>query len=139
MKILICIAACLFSVAGYAQTKLIAFRSHSGSNANFRTAVEKDLFDIGNSNFGIVEREKVDSVIKESKNRIIVSRKFYGSAKGPQRDTLTNANASEFFAATNMQMLKEALHKKYHRAMLDNIQIIGFGNKFKQANSVPKK
>jgi len=139
MKIAICIAACLFSMAGYAQTKLISFRSHSGSNAHFRTAVEKDLFDIGYSNFGIVEREVIDSVVKESKNSIIVSRKFYGSAKRPKWDTLTNANASEFFAATNMQMLKEALHKKYRKAMLDDIRFIGFGNKFKQPNNVPKK
>lgn len=139
MKPLICIAACLLSITGYAQTKLIAFRSHSGSNAHFRTAVEKDLFDIGQSNFGIIEMEEIDSVVMESKNRIIVSRRFYGSIKGYKRDTLTRANGREFFAATNVQMLKGSLHKKYRKAMLDNTHFIGFDNKFKQPNNVPKK
>ena len=117
MKIVICIAACLFSISSYAQTKLISYRSHSGSNAHFRTAVEKNMFDIGHSNFGIVEMEKIDSVVMESKNRIIVSRKFYGSVKGHQRDTLTSANASEVFAATSVESMKAALQKKYHRVL----------------------
>lgn len=139
MKILICIATCLFSVAGYAQTKLISFRSHSGSNAHFRTAVEKDMFDIGHSNFGIVEREIIDSVVMGSNNRIIVSRKFHGSGKSDRSDTLTSANASEIFAATSEQSMKAALQKKYRRAMLDKTKFIGFNNKFKPTNTPKKK
>jgi hypothetical protein len=139
MKPLISIVACLFSLTGYAQTKLISFRSHSGSNANFRTAVEKDLFDIGNSNFGIVEREVIDSVVMASKNKIIVSRKFYGSGKSDKWDTLTSASASDIFAASNVESLKAALQKKYHRAMLDKTHFIGFDNKFKQSNNAPKR
>jgi hypothetical protein len=138
MRTLITLIACIFSITGFAQTKLISFRSHSGSNTHFRTAVEKDLFDIGGSNFGIVELEKIDSVIMESKNRIIVSRRFYGSGKGAQRDTLTSANASEIFAATSKESLKAALHKKYRKANLDNTRFIGFNNKLKQ-NNAPKK
>ena len=136
MKPLIYIAACLFSLTGYAQTKLISFRSHSGNNANFRTAVEKDLFDIGNSNFGISDGDKIDSVILLSGKRIIVSRRTFESDK-PRRDTLTRANASEIFAATNMQSLKAALQKKYYRPMFGRTHFIGF--KFKSGNNTPKK
>jgi hypothetical protein len=140
MKIMIFLAACLFSITGYAQTKLIAFRSHSGSNAHFRTAVEKDLFDIGNSNFGIVEVEKIDSVIKESKNSIIVIRKAWGTlGNNVKRDTLTRANNSEFFAATDKHSLKLALHFKYIKASVDSINFVGFGRKFKSSNRSPKK
>lgn len=132
MKIMICIAACLFYMAGYAQTKLISFRSHSGSNAHFRTAVEKDMFDIGHSNYGIVEVEKIDSVIRDSNNRIIVIRRSLGTGNSKvKRDTLTKANASEIFAASNEQSLKAALHAKYIKASVYNINFVGFGKKFK--------
>ena len=138
MRTLITLIACLFSITGYTQTKLISYRSHSGSTAHFRTAVEKDLFDIGGSNFGIIEVEKIDSVVMKSKNRIIVSRRFYGSVKGTQRDTLTSANASEIFAATSMQNLKAALHKKYSKANIDKTRFIGFDSKLKQSNAPQK-
>lgn len=136
MKIMIFLTTCLFSIAGYTQTKLISFRSHSGSNAHFRTAVEKDLFDIGKSNFGIVEVEKIDSVVMKSNNRIIVSRKFYGSGRGYKSDTLTNANAKEFFEATSMHELQLALRLKYKKANVDNTHFIGF--RFKPSTT-PKK
>ena len=138
MKTWICIAACLFSVAGYAQTKLISFRSHSGSNAHFRTAVEKDLFDIGRSNFGIIETEEIDSVIRKSENRIIVIRRGLGTGNKVKRDTLTKVNASEIFAATDERSLKMALHSKYIKASVNNISFIGFGRKFKGSGSSPK-
>ena len=140
MKIMIFFAACLFSIAGYTQTKLISFRSHSGSNAHFRTAVEKELFDIGNSNFGIIEVEKIDSVIKESKNRIIVIRRTFGTGDNKvKRDTLTRVNDSELFAATDAQSLKAALHSKYVKASVNKISFVGFGRKFISSNSSPKQ
>ena len=140
MKIAIYIMAYLFSVNSFAQTKLISFRSHSGNNAHFRTAIEKDLFDMGNSNFGIVEMEKIDSVVMISNNRIIVARRFYGTgSKNHQQDTLTSANAREIFAATSMQSLKAALQRKYRKASLDNVLFIGFDRRFKPDNSTPKK
>lgn len=140
MRTLITLIACLYSFVGFAQTKLISFRSHSGSNAHFRTAVEKDLFDIGNSNFGIIEVEKIDSVIKESKDRIIVIRTVLHSGDNKaKRDTLTKANASDCFAATDAHSLKLALHAKYIKASLNSITFVGFGRKFRSSNSLPKK
>jgi hypothetical protein len=136
MKIMIFLAACLFSITGYAQTKLISFRSHSGSNAHFRTAVEKDLFDIGGSNFGIIEVEKIDSVIKVSKNKIIVIRRaLHPGDNKVKRDTLTNANNGEIFAATDKESLKTALQLKYIKASVMNISFVGFGRKFKSSSS----
>lgn len=136
MRILITLITCLISITGFTQTKLISFRSHSGNNAHFRTAVEKDLFDIGGSNFGIVETEKIDSVVMKSNNRIIVSRRFYGSGRGYKVDTLTNTNAKEFFEATSMHELQLALRLKYKKANVDNTHFIGF--RFKP-NTTPKK
>ena len=140
MKTLTCILVCLFSVTCFGQTKLVSHRSHSGSDANFRTAIEKDLFDIGNSNFGLVVKytDKIDTVILKGKNQIIVVKKRYRIINGKPdktisaRDTLTKANAADFFKANSMDGLKAEIHKMYKTAKLDSILFIGFNKKFKQ-------
>ncbi len=58
----------LLSVSLFSQTKKIAFKSHSGSNENFSIALENNLFDMENSNFGHAPQREVktaqlDSVI----------------------------------------------------------------------------
>ncbi|HEX6428171.1 MAG TPA: hypothetical protein VF008_10815 [Niastella sp.] len=144
MKILITLVACLYSIICFGQTKLISFRSHSGNNANFRTAVEHNLFDLPNSNFGIAVFENIDSVIMQSKGRIIVLKSFSHDVNrkrryGFYRDTLTRANASDFFTATSMQNLKAVVQKKYGGAFSDSTFFIGFDNKFKNSKNAPKK
>ncbi|RZL30277.1 MAG: hypothetical protein EOO96_18460, partial [Pedobacter sp.] len=65
MRTFLFIITCFISTVCFSQTKLIAHKSHSGSNANFRLAMNKNLFDIGQSNFGIVVKtikNKVDTV-----------------------------------------------------------------------------
>lgn len=56
-----------------AQTKKIAYKSHSGSMENYQTALEENLFDMGSSNFGMapepfIQHAKLDSVICISEN-----------------------------------------------------------------------
>lgn len=68
MKRSILLLLCFSSLAGMAQTKKIAFKSHSGSAENFSLALENSLFDMENSNFGVAPTELVrhaqlDSVI----------------------------------------------------------------------------
>jgi hypothetical protein len=67
MRLLITASLILFSLAAVSQTKKIAFKSHSGSDENFATAMENDLFDMDNSNFGLPSKEtytiRLDSVI----------------------------------------------------------------------------
>ena len=147
MKTLIFIAACLLSVTCFGQTKLISFRSHSGSNANFRKAVEHNLFDIGNSNFGTrtVQIDKIDTIILKANNKIIILRKTYTITIpvdytprdiGYFRDTLTKAAFADFFLANNVDSLKTKIRamywKKYKFAKLDSTLFIGFDKKFKQ-------
>jgi hypothetical protein len=75
MKKLILALLVAFATIGNAQTKLISHKSHSGSNETFALAVENDLFDIVESNFGnpIMTRDykKLDSVIYLSENKVI--------------------------------------------------------------------
>jgi len=148
MKKLIGIIACLFSITCFGQTKLISHRSHSGSNASFRTAVEHNLFDIGNSNFGLVEYyvDKIDTVIMKAGDKIIILRKQYRVVNGTARpatftsDTLTKANAADFFSANNMDNLKAEIHKTYKNAVVDSTtRFIGFDKKFRQKQGALKK
>jgi len=144
MKALIFVMACLCSVACFGQTKLISHRSHSGSDATFRTAVEHDLFDSNASNFGyyVAHVVTVDSVILKDNNKIIVLRKTYdvvgGGPRTPHtnttylRDELTKANAADCFMANSADSLKAKLHKLYTTAKLDSAIFIGFDKKFKQ-------
>jgi hypothetical protein len=146
MKTFTFLAACFFSVTCFGQTKLISFRSHSGSNANFRTAVEHSLFDIGNSNFGTHNQpiDKIDTVILKSNKKIIILRKSYTITvprsvnERPRdiayfRDTLTKAAYADFFLAKNADALKKEISSvyslKYLIVKLDSTVFIGFNKK----------
>lgn len=76
MKNLILILLLNFSFFAFSQTKLIAFKSHSGSNNNFAIAFENNLFDLDNSNLGeykidVKDYTNLDSVKLISKVRIV--------------------------------------------------------------------
>ena len=76
MKNLILIVLLNFSCFAFSQTKLIAFKSHSGSNKNFAIAFENNLFDLDNSNLGeykiaVSDYTNLDSVKLISKDKIV--------------------------------------------------------------------
>ncbi len=53
MKIIFTLFALLFvTTVGFAQTKLISHKSHSGSSQNFSKAYKNNLFNLKDSNFG---------------------------------------------------------------------------------------
>ena len=139
MRKLICIPALIFSIACFGQTRLIAHRSHSGSDATFRMAIEHNLFDSDNSNFGIVAIyvSQIDSVVLKGNDKIIILRKTYYknySQNKPVflRDTVTKAANANLFAAASNDELKAELRKTYKTALMDSTLFIGFRKQFKQ-------
>jgi hypothetical protein len=77
MKKITCSILLFLSAICFSQTKLISHKSHSGSDENFRKALEGSLFDIGDSNLGVApnryERNaNLDSVIYVSDNKVIL-------------------------------------------------------------------
>jgi hypothetical protein len=75
------VAVCsLFSTALFAQTKKIAFESHSGSLENFNSSLGNGLFDNGESDYGLPANKsayKLDSVIFISDTvSILVSKEY---------------------------------------------------------------
>ena len=141
MRIIFSLALSLLSLAGFSQTKLISHRSHSGSDTHFRAAIENNLFDTGNSNFGLSIRyvEKVDSVILRSPKTIFISRKKYRIINGNIDktttiiDTLNRTNFIQVFKAKSIDSLKKEIKRTYKSFNLDNAKFIGF-NKFFRSN-----
>lgn len=67
-RLVILMSALCLAAFGFTQTKMIAFKSHSGSVANFKTALLNPKFDLTNHNLGmapdpIVRTAAIDSVI----------------------------------------------------------------------------
>lgn len=142
MKTIICAAICFFSVNCFGQTKLISHRSHSGDDATFRVAVEHDLFDIGNSNFGLRTEwvQKIDTVIFRSPTKIVVVwTKYTTTNLGPKHynqthkaQILTKAEAAPVFKAQSSDSLKAELRKMYKTYKMDSTLFIGFDKQFKK-------
>jgi hypothetical protein len=66
MKFKLILILFLAAFGSYAQTKLIAHKSHSGSTKHFAKAYQKGLFDLPQSNFGLPGKSNIivlDSVI----------------------------------------------------------------------------
>ena len=78
MKNLYILVLVLVSSIALSQTKLISHKSHSGNNETFAIAVENNLFDITESDFGdsprmrIERNSNLDSVIYVSNDKIIM-------------------------------------------------------------------
>ena len=57
----------------FSQTKLIAYKSHSGNMNHFETSVSKNIFDVNESNIGLPSwKTKVDSVIFIENDKAVV-------------------------------------------------------------------
>lgn len=139
MRIIFSLSLSLLCLTCFSQTKLISHRSHSGSNSNFRAAIENNLFDIENSNFGLSIQyvEKVDSVVLKSPNTILISRKKYRIINGKidkttkTIDTVNRANSIQFFKAKSIDSLKREIKRTYKLINLDSAKFIGFNKIFK--------
>jgi hypothetical protein len=90
MKKLLFLLSCFISLTALSQTKMIAFKSHSGSAENFSTALDQDLFDMDEADFGLPPKVLLDSVIYVKKSvAVVVTRRGEGDAAPvKQRDTV---------------------------------------------------
>jgi hypothetical protein len=80
MKTIFIVLCSLFTTASLAQTKLIAFKSHSGNMDNFNIALENDLFNSEGSNFGKPSHMnlfRLDSVIYISPTKAVLIGSLY--------------------------------------------------------------
>jgi hypothetical protein len=133
----------LISSSVSAQTKEIAFESHSGSPDNFKRALNNHLFDIDESDFGLpptVTTYKLDSVIFVSDTiAIVISERFkrdYSEAvKEAKFEKIvhdTVFNHALFIHQHSLDSIKAELRKSnvYSNAKsINSVVFIGFDNK----------
>ncbi|MCX6319411.1 MAG: hypothetical protein NTW29_19195 [Bacteroidetes bacterium] len=127
MKIIFLLLAGLYTLSVNAQTRLIAYKSHSGNMEQFSTALELNLFDIDASNFGLPSTLQLDSVILIKKSvAVVVTSRGEGAPVFRQRDTLRSK--SLFNKKISIDTLKKNIHKLIRfDNPADSIRFIGFG------------
>jgi hypothetical protein len=145
-----------FSAISFSQTKLISHKSHSGSDSNFRIALEKNLFDIGDSNLGDVPYREVknaqlDTVIYISKGKSVMKTSEYckienkynrinedkSSGNFWKKGTDTVFNHPLFSKKNSLDSIKNVLKQQFHfKNDIDKVIFIGFDN---NSQKHPKK
>ena len=119
MKLFFIVLLSIISIASLSQTKLIAFKSHSGQMENFKIALNNELFDNAESNFGIpsfVNSFRLDSVIYISPSVSIVVQTVFTRRFGQPEDS---AHAKE---TQRKKVRNEPLFANKH--LLDSIKNI---------------
>lgn len=124
MKEICSFFALVLSLSFHSQTKLIAFKSHSGVAKNFTKAVSENLFTTNFSNLGaapqrFVKDAKLDSVIiLNNEESILVTSaadkkvsKNSTKAWAPGREIVRNHS---LFSKKNIDSVKQVLIKRYH-------------------------
>jgi hypothetical protein len=152
MKIHLLPALFLVASATSAQTRKIAFESHSGSAENYKIAIDQHLFDIKESDFGLPPKEiktyRLDSVIYVSGSTSIVvtseySRAFSDPADSNKftrkmHDTLMN---NELFSRNHsLDSIKSVLRKDGYYTnskSLNKVVFVGYDNKRSPRISAP--
>jgi hypothetical protein len=151
MKTTLILFLSLTYIASQAQTKLIAHKSHSGSNANFSTAFANDLFDIDEDNLGMApERYEIkkkhmhpqlDSVIFVSENKAIVVTSNYCTMENVYYKEETKkeiwtpgkeiANNHPLFSKQHsLDSIKKVLKDQYgFENPIDDVVFVGYDNK----------
>jgi len=131
----------LFSTTLFAQTKKIAFESHSGNPENFNSATGNELFDNGESDFGLPASKKaykLDSVIFISDTvSVLVSKEYIRpwDAKSDSLDKLvgvkkdTMYNDPLFSRKYLLDSIKKMVDKRGLYETTNKTKFVGFDHK----------
>ncbi len=154
MRLLFIVTLSLMSSSLVAQTKEIAFESHSGKLKNFNIVLGNDLFDSDDSNFGLpiptnVKSYQLDSVIYVSDTvSVIVVREYRRLASQPMdsarlfrvgKDTLYNDPLLS--KGHSLDSIKSSLQTLgYYVNPVSKIVFVGYDNsKTRETAPVDKK
>jgi len=125
---------CAVTTALFSQTKKIAFKSHSGSAANYKIALDNNLFDIEESNFGLpptkeVYTQSLDSVIYISPSvTVLVKTNYRTENNGIKIQAPVNVGS------VNDTVYNDALFSKKHS--LDSIKaVLKLNNTYQNPNN----
>lgn len=144
MKSLYSLFLLLSAVFAFSQTKLIAFKSHSGPAEHFSTAVSENRNDVNFSNLGIRREDfspgQLDSVIVIDDNKTVVvgSTSFNRSAgtkkeRFKMRDTLYD---NKLFPSRNFNSMKDVLKSRFSMSKTDSIVILEYNKENKSYREI---
>lgn len=152
------IVAFATSFMAQAQTKKIAFKSHSGSMTNFSAALENDLFETDNSNFGMapvrdIITAQLDSVIFICDTMAILVTSEYctktdrRTQKKPIVDSKLWKAGREvaidhplFSRQHSLDSIKSVIAEKYNfKNPIDKVIFVGYDNKKPKEKKTKKK
>jgi hypothetical protein len=129
----------IVSSSSLAQTKLIAYKSHSGTTENFQLAYETGFFDMENSNFGVAPERNVrtaslDSLILVSDSVAVMITSEYCSRQGGRKSNATTKwragrdtvyNHPLFSKKYSIEYIKSTIKQQYYfQNPVDSIKII---------------
>ena len=146
MRYLLLLSGLFFLSGLSAQTKKIAFKSHSGSAENFSIALENNLFDMGNSNFGhapdrTVRTAQLDSVIFVSDTLAILVTSEYCSRESrssgiPKGSTRWRAGREPVYSHPlfsrkhSLDSIRTVVKEQYNfQNQVDKVVFVGYDNK----------
>ncbi|MFT4759375.1 MAG: flagellar biosynthesis GTPase FlhF [Paraglaciecola sp.] len=143
-KLVLLFALNFCTIFAFSQTKFIHHKSHSGSTENFFVALDNSLFDIGESNFGmvptrIVRTSRLDSLIYLTDTSTImvtkeVCRNEYEPKADPEiwkagRDTVYNH--ALFTLKYELDSIKETLGELYNfQNPVEEMIFVGYENEY---------
>lgn len=134
----------LFSLASLclvAQTKEIAYKSHSGNMDNFKIALENDFFRMEKSDFGLpspVKTYSLDSVIYISETMSVVVKKIYSREYNEPKDSArflgvhkdTVYNDPLFSKKHSLDSIRNILkNSRLYNNRINKVVFIGYDNK----------
>ena|ERR1700741_366366 len=135
-----------------AQTKKIAFKSHSGAAENFTAYLSNAFFESESSNFGmaprkIVKTAKLDSLIFVSDTSIVMVTSNYCTDRYDNDATTlwqagkdTVINHPLFRRQHSLDSIKKVLKNQYHfRNSIDSVTFIGYDNQSSPASGTKKR
>ncbi len=136
----------LFFFNSFGQTKMISHKSHSGSNTTFSNSIKMNLFNIGESNFGMaperfVRNSNLDTVKLLSPHVAVMItsetcfREDYSRNKSSME--LWSAGSDTVFdhpvfnSKNSLDQIKTKLKNEYYFSnSIDNVVFIGFEGKY---------
>lgn len=137
--------ALLLSIPVFSQTRLIAFKSHSGHSENFKTAVSENLFDANLSNLGdpkpSFQKTRLDSlIILDNEEGVMVassvSTLVFDNEK-PERQKVREVLRNRIlFSKRNIDSIKAILKRDYYFDNMDSVVVVEYDKEKKSYKEV---
>lgn len=138
-------AVCTTISNTYCQTKKIAYKSHSGSTENYANALNENLFDMENSNFGaaptkeIIEAQLDTVIFINDAVAIMVTSRFcksrYEYTNSSEKEKLWSAGRDSVFyhplfsKKHSLDSIKQTLQLQYYfKNSINKVIFIGYDN-----------